>query len=500
MPKPKYNMNMCKYNISAKVIASLIIAHAGFAMAFSKESAAETAGDEKPVDIGSRLEMFVDDYLISGIDGAAAPYLHKPVPREVVFVTDMPWEGDICSYYTIFKDGDMYRMYYRGSHSDAPRVEVTCYAYSHDGINWIRPKLGLIEHKGSKENNIVYDGIARHNFTPFLDANPSCPADAKYKAVGGETRRSGGLHAFKSPDGIHWTPMQEKPVFPSNWEKRSGYALPWFDSQNIAFWDVVRKEYVLYFRHYRENVYRDIMVRTSPDLIHWNEKTQLLEYPGVKQPEHLYTSSIIQYPRNPHFYIGFPTRLLSLTAQTEPLFMSSRDGMTFKRWPDAIIPVDAPKDRDGNRSNYIWWGLVELPGNDKEYSIYAHEAYYNKEASRLRRFTYRKDGFVSMRGEPQGGVVETKLITFSGNKLILNYKTKAKHFRYDGGSVQVEIIDAGGYPIEGFAQPDCNRMQGDSIEQEVVWKNAKVGTLSGTPVRLRFYLKHADLFSFQFKP
>ncbi|MFA5687718.1 MAG: hypothetical protein WC959_00985 [Kiritimatiellales bacterium] len=451
-----------------------------------------------PIDIGSQLELFVDDYLIENIQGKIGLHLHRPVPQEVVFVTDMPWEGNVCSYYTLFQDENIYRMYYRGTnHRTPPEDEVICYAYSTNGIDWIRPNLGLIDFKGSKENNIIHNGVARHNFTPFKDTNPDCPPDEKYKAMGGHSR-TGGLYAFKSADGVNWMLMQDEPVFPSSWEKRSGWPQPWFDSQNLAFWDPVRKAYVLYFRHFRDGTYRDVMLTTSPDLIHWSKDPEFLEYPGVS-PEHLYTSSIIQYPRNPHFYIGFPTRFLSLTAQTEPLFMSSRDGLTFKRWPEAVIPVDAPADRDGNRSNYIWWGLLELPGNDAEYSIYAHEAYYEGAASRLRRFTYRKDGFVSLRAAPEGGVVETKLLRFSGTQMVLNYKTKAKHFRYDGGSVQVEIVDEGGYPVEGFSLSDCEKLQGDSIEQAVVWKSGRtLGMLDGVPVRFRFHMKYADLFSFRF--
>ncbi|MBM4039455.1 MAG: hypothetical protein FJ290_13165 [Planctomycetes bacterium] len=42
--------------------------------------------------------------------------------------------------------------------------------------------------------------------------------------------------------------------------------------------------------------------------------------------------------------------------------MSSRDGRTFHRWTEALIPLTAPEDRDGNRSNYMAWGLVQLPG------------------------------------------------------------------------------------------------------------------------------------------
>ena len=72
--------------------------------------------------------------------------------------------------------------------------------------------------------------------------------------------------------------------------------------------------------------------------------------------------------------------------------MTSRDGLHFNRWSEAVIPEDAPEDRKGNRSNYMTWGLLQLPGNDGEYSLYATEAYYTGPNSRVRRFTYPRDG------------------------------------------------------------------------------------------------------------
>ena len=83
---------------------------------------------------------------------------------------------------------------------------VSCYAVSNDGIHWVRPKLGLFEFNGSTDNNIVWDGVEVHNFTPFKDANPACKPEQRYKALGWDPRAGGaypgGLMAFQSADGI----------------------------------------------------------------------------------------------------------------------------------------------------------------------------------------------------------------------------------------------------------------------------------------------------------
>jgi hypothetical protein len=48
------------------------------------------------------------------MQGDVEPRLHEPAPQEVVMVHDKPWEGNSCGYHTIFQDGPIYRMYYRG--------------------------------------------------------------------------------------------------------------------------------------------------------------------------------------------------------------------------------------------------------------------------------------------------------------------------------------------------------------------------------------------------
>ena len=178
----------------------------------------------QPLDLGTRWELFVDEHLVAKKDGLALK-LHEPVRREIVLTTDKPWEGPTCGYFSVIQDGKKVRLYYRGSaggsdHSDA---QVTCYVESEDGIHFTRPKLGLIEAGGTKENNVIWRGVESHNFAPFLDANPNTKPAERYKALGGvkqpgknwhQGETPGGLYAFASADGIHWKKMQDTPVKP----------------------------------------------------------------------------------------------------------------------------------------------------------------------------------------------------------------------------------------------------------------------------------------------
>ena len=84
-------------------------------------------------------------------------------------------------------------------------------------------------------------------------------------------------------------------------------------------------------------------------------------------------------------------------------------------------------------------------------------------------------------------------LTFSGNRLIVNYATRP------GGSLRVELQDAAGKPVSSFTLKDCHLQYGDQLDRMVSWQSgAGVSELRGQPLRLRFKLKDADLYSFQF--
>ncbi|MEQ9409047.1 MAG: hypothetical protein RIK87_15025 [Fuerstiella sp.] len=431
-----------------------------------------------PVDIGGKLELFTDDHLIDSITGDVARQLIEPEPQEVVFETGEPWEGNTSGYYSLFQDGDLYRMVYRGWQHDekmkASHKEVTCYAESKDGIHWTKPDLGLFEWNGSKHNNIIWLGPGTHNFTAFLDTNPAAPPKSRYKAFGGVGSFGGGLVPFESADCIHWKQTREKPVITNGA----------FDSQNLAFWDPDRQEYRAYWRYFGNGV-RAIRTATSKDFLHWENEADL-KYTEGTPAEHLYTNAIQKYFRAPHLFIGFPTRYEPKSQQVEPILMTSRDGQTFHRYADPVIPRTAPEDRNHNRSNYMTWGMFQLPGRPDEISVYGTENYYERTPGRLRRFVYRVDGFVALRGGADGGQVITKLLTGTKNRLLLNYLVRS------GGTITVDVLNSQGNVV-GRSKP----LTGDAIDQEVVWEQKP--ELGQKPVQLRFTLKNADVYSLRFQ-
>ena len=176
--------------------------------------------------------------------------------------------------------------------------------------------------------------------------------------------------------------------------------------------------------------------------------------------------------------------------------MTSRDGRRFKFWDEAFIcPGAQNKDRWVYGDNFQALGIVETKastsGAPNELSMYVNEGFWRQ--CKLRRHTLRLDGFVSVQAPLSGGELVTKPFTMRGNELTLNLATSA------AGSIQVEIQTSDGKPIDGFALTDCPELFGDEIERTVRWKKTSdVSPLAGRPIRLRFVMKDADLYSIQF--
>ena len=100
---------------------------------------------------------------------------------------------------------------------------------------------------------------------------------------------------------------------------------------------------------------------------------------------------------------------------------------------------------------------------------------------------------MSLTAPLSGGEVLTKPLLFQGGRLLLNYSTSG------AGSVRVEIQDAVGKALPGFALEDCDELYGDALEQAVAWKNnPDLSKLAGQPVRLRFELRDADVYAMRF--
>lgn len=481
-----------------------LVAAAGLAAMWPAAAAAQG-----PIELGTRRELFVDRWLLERTDHVRL-VLSRPVDQGPVLQFDRPWEGLFCGYCTVIQDGPLVRAYYRGrpdAGADGDEGEVTCYAESRDGVHWTKPDLGLFEVRGSRQNNVVLASAApaTHNFSPFLDANPAAGAQERFKALGG-TMKS-GLVAYASADGIHWRRMGEGPVI-----ARSMVDFPYmFDSQNVAHWSAREGCYECFFRVFKDKI-RRIARTTSGDFAHWT-KPELMEYRHDGQPapiEHLYTNQTHPYFRAPHLGLAIaarfmPGRRVLTEAQAEAIhvhpryfqdcsdaiLMTTRGGAVYDRtFLEGFLRPGVGAQNWVSRTNYPALGIVQT--GPAEMSIYANQD-YGQPTAHLHRYTLRLDGFASLESGYEGGEALTRLLTFTGSRLLLNFATSA------AGSVRVELQDAQGRGIPGFTLSESQELIGNEIERTVAWQGGEdVSRLAGRPLRIRLALKDANVYALRF--
>ncbi|HZZ42478.1 MAG TPA: hypothetical protein VFE58_06045 [Tepidisphaeraceae bacterium] len=481
---------------------------------FASLISAGIARAQSPVEIGSRRELFVDYLLVDSLDKVSLQ-MHRPCDEGSVFAFDKPWEGVFCAYVTIIHADGKYQAYYRGagneSTSNTGDHQVLCYAESTDGIRWTKPELDLFPLDGSPRTNVILAHVApdTHNFSPFIDTKPGVSADEKYKAIGGYNEP--GLSAYVSPDGIHWKKLQDKPVL----TKEQAAYVPGmkslvFDSQNVPFWSEAEQKYLLYYRVYKDKNRRIARVE-SDDFVHWRNPA-LMEYrhgDGPAPIEQLYTNQTHPYFRAPQIYISTAARFMLgrqvLTTQqaeeiqvnpryfhdtSDAVLMTSRGGNIYDRtFMEAFVSPGIGATNWVSRTNYPALNVVQTGPN--EMSVYVNQN-YGQPTSHLRRYSMRLDGFASVHADYDGGEMRTKPLIFSGSKLFLNFATSA------AGGMRVEVQDAEGHVIPGFALDDCHEVIGNEIERDVSWKGGSLAGLAGKAVRLRFVMKDADLYAIRF--
>ena len=451
------------------------------------------------INLGDRREIFVDDFLIERLNGLTIQ-MHHPKDEGPVFYFDKPWEGAFSLYATILKENDLYRAYYRGiphSGNDGNANEVTCYAQSKDGIHWEKPNLKIHRHNGSLENNIILADAApvTHNFCPFLDTNPKSSQAQKYKAIGGSAKS--GLIAYVSADGINWKKLKEESII----QKGD------FDSQNLVFWSESENCYLCYFRK-SFNGFRSVSRSTSTDFINWTEPVPMTY--GDTPLEHLYTQQTSPYFRAPHIYVAIggrflPKRQVLNEEQAQKLnvdpgyfkdcsdafFMTTRGGDKYDRtFMEAFIRPGIGLNNWVSRTNYPALNVVQT--GPEEMSLYVNQDYAQPTAH-LQRYSLRLDGFTSINAPYKGGEVITKCFTFTGDRLEINYSTSA------AGELRFEFQDEKGIAIPNFTLDDSDIIIGNEISRVVTWKkSATLQKLESKVVRLRIYMKDADLYSIRF--
>jgi len=501
------------------------------------------------LDIGDRRQVFIDRRFLAESQGVVLK-VHQPLKTgEFTIKPEHPWEqGGIGPYSSVLKVGETYHMWYHTMDTvqwgGNTRDGCICLARSKDGIHWEKPKLDVVEYKGRRWNNIVIGhgaaGVVLGQDGSMVFEDPNAPEDQRFRMVarfGPKVEEGQAIHVFSSPDGIHWKLTHESVVTARPQEK--GHHL---DCQNVIFWDDRLKKYVAFVRKNRRDP------GSQGRTIARGESDHLGDFPAVQDmpivfgsdrddPFHgetsvvdFYMSAAIKYPWAENAYYMFPTAYYHYVAgvlaefpdavptNAGPLdtqFAASRDGITWERYDRrAFVPLGMKGEFDwasarvirgvvpdvAGREMYLYYRASDwLHGWDRDDRNKQLLSQANLGADQniavISRLVSRRDGFVSVRGAYTGGEFTTPPLIFEGSKLVVNIDTSAT------GIARVGILDEHGKAIQGFAVDQCDRIHTcNEINRVVAWqRSSDVSRLAGRTLRLRFVIRDADLYAFQFQ-
>lgn len=433
--------------------------------------------------------------------------------RETVIRADKPWEKLMISLFlTVLDDGGKLRMWYICR--DKNNVPNVAYAESTDGVNWIKPNLGIVEYEGSKDNNL--DGLSSLEGTVYRDER--APPEERYSYITHLLEKDGGMFRFHSPDGLRWT--------------RDAAPLMKFgsDSQAVTFWDERVGKYALYLRGweqradtylYRTVVRVDLPSLTSPVSVLPTETSRRLwgkenpavidaDFPKVLATDEsdppnsdVYTISAQPYPLDPRWYVGFPSFFQRIDARKkgrlDVQFIGSRDGFQWHRYDRESYA--SPGIVGSGSEGMVFMGPHLVVRGDELwqygtgfYSIHGEiESRKHKTDGIIFRYVQRVDGFVSLDFDAKGGRAVTAPVKVDGAQLYLNLDAAVL------GHLRVGLVDAEGKAIQGFGPDDCEILRTNSTRALVKWKGGSdLNSLKGRDVRLSLHGERARLFSFYF--
>ena len=446
--------------------------------------------------IGSEPQLFVDDVMIAAKSGMVRrAHACRKLPQPVL-MPEMPWEQEgvdrrVYIYGTVVRDtgSGTFRMWYN-------RLGSVLLATSNDGLAWERPALGLVEYGGAKDNNIL--PVRLHSPSVVCDLHEKDPAE-RYKMVGCCGRDYCAAH---SADGLDWKMYAKNPVLPSS------------DTITMAQ-DPATGEYLAFHKRterYLGHIRRLVYLAESTDMQQWTEPKLVMAPDEIDDRQtqaeggrwsQFYNMSVFPCGGQwlglvTHFrYSGPPPEKgPGQSGDDGPIdvqLVHSRDGRTWQRCSDrSPVIANGPYAYDAG----CILGVANSPVvvGDEVWLYYTaitttHGGYLPEKVITIALAKWRLDGFVSLDADDTSGVVETVPLRFEGDRLTVNADVS-------GGLLAVEVLDAEGRPIAGYARADCLPVRGDSVRHEIAWKQ-KTCLPTNAPVRVRFHVEHGQLYSYR---
>jgi hypothetical protein len=183
----------------------------------------------------------------------------------------------------------------------------------------------------------------------------------------------------------------------------------------------------------------------------------------------------------------------------------SRDGVNWRHFEDRtpILPRGSAitdrrlslSDKHEFDSGMILFTakepLVEDDGIHWYYtgSTQTHGELLKDKVMSIGRASWRLDGFVSLDAGHFGGIVETVPLILPSGQLVVNADASQ-------GSLAVELLSPAGETLPGFSRQDCTAVRSDSVRHNICWQDHQKPP-ADQPLRLRFHLDTAQLYSFR---
>ena len=470
-------------------------------------------------DLTGPWQLLVDDYLIEERRGVVRTWhpLKKHPANPVLGMTGSWGERRTTPYGTVLpgEDGQGYRIWYDIWDGDCHNF----YATSRDGLRWIRPRLGLVEHRGARDNNLFFHRTRLDHMPQIIHTPWEADPDRRYKMVNFDFRADvpgravRGYWGATSPDGVRWTETPRNPVLP--------------DAGDVGhfLWDPNRRAYVGYTKLYapvRGYRRRSVAISTPTRFQHW-PPAELILVPdefddrwvtGSGQHTDFYGLAAFPYQS---LYLGFLWIFRIVDGKNDgPIFcelVSSRDGVTWDRQEGERTPILANGPPGAWDSGQVQtFNHPQMAGETLRVYYGAFDAThgFQRGDGAIGLATLRKDGFVSLDAGSEGGAVTTRLLLGLEGELRLNANA-------GGGEIRVEVLDGEGRILPGYGRAECLPMTEDSVDFAVRWRGRDelpryprdgatrnrpsrraIGNRpSPEPRRLRFLLTRASLFSFK---
>jgi len=465
-------------------------------------------------------QLFLDDFIVGDIYNVTR-VIHQPKKYEgnPVIRPEPDIDGTFIEMPSAPSWDEIEQVWKAWYWTSGEKEESGCgFARSKDGLTWEKPRLGLVERNGNRNNNLVMVKGAPDAFVQNVLIDHTAPPNKRYKALTGPGHR----RPLVSADGYVFT-LTNTPPIPSQ------------DTSHLT-WDSVQRQYLLTVKHngpFGRSVFlslsKDFETWTDPALIYHAdlidqklgerhireiEANPRMWRPTIDTPTE-YNTEIYNMPIFVYegLYIGMPTYFESSGRVPLPIgnqdgtnsvkLTCSRDLRAWTRVGDRLhfIPV-AEMGANNTDTGQVLAAAQPILKGDELWFYYTGIDVRFRPASKEKRGAYhgginlaklRRDGFVSLRAGAESGFVDTRPIQIEGGKLYINAQAT--------GRVRAEITDSQGRAaLPGWGVDDCAIVTGDTPRAELRWKGRTLKELGSQKVRIRFHLTDADLYSFWLEP